>query len=82
VILIFISFSSKNLLVKTLEKNSYRKTEIFSDNLEIPNFSEKEDKRGSATKRKVEKRFCIKKRATSLFQRCSGHPNLEFKKTI
>ncbi len=42
-------------------------SEFFIGDSEIPNFSEKEDKRGSVTKKKVEKRSCLKKRTTSLF---------------
>jgi hypothetical protein len=39
---------------------------IFYDNLGNSYFLEKEDKRGSTTKKKVEKRSCLKKRTTSL----------------
>jgi hypothetical protein len=41
-------------------------SEFFIE-LEILDFSEKEDKRGLMIKNKVEKRSCLKKRTTSLF---------------
>jgi hypothetical protein len=42
-------------------------SEFFIEELEILDFSEKEDKRGLMIKKKVEKRSCLKKRTTSLF---------------
>jgi hypothetical protein len=43
-------------------------SEFFIDELEIWDFSEKEDKGGLMIKKKVEKRSCSKKRTTSLFR--------------
>jgi hypothetical protein len=42
-------------------------SEFFIDELEILDFSEKEDKSGLMIKKKAEKRSCLKKRSTSLF---------------